>query len=467
MIEDRDPTTDASSAGEEPTAENGASAGKASRLAVWSYVLFSFGDTPFAATILTLYFPLWLTEEYKAGPALFNYATALASLLVVLSAPALGAICDLRQSRKPYLVVFTLVTVFCTFALSFSDDLTGSLTVAVVLFVVAVVAYNLINVPYYALLRSAAAGRGTGKISGYTQAAGFIGTFIAVVGLTLLVAPEKFLGLTLGGPGEIRQVFGPLGAFVHTAKAAVDSNTFLPTAVFFLVFALPAFFFLSDVPERAPQRLRLGEAYRNVFATVKGIGAYPGLGAYMVVTLLYMEAALIAIPNMCLFGKVVFKMKDQQISNLIILSLLFSVVAAFGAGRVSDKIGPKRALLITMVLWVAGIMAVSFAWAPWVMYVASSLIFLANGATLAVGTVLVIALSPPAKLTEFMGLYVTVGMVSAVLGPGIVALLLGVFGGLGTGAYRIGMGSIAVAMVLGIFLLIARVPDTRNPGAPT
>ena len=307
---------------------------------------------------------------------------------MVLSAPALGAICDLRQSRKPYLVAFTLVTVLCTFALAFSDDLTGSLTVAVVLFVVAVVAYNLINVPYYALLRSAAEGRGTGRISGYAQAAGFIGTFIAVIGLTLLVAPERFLGFTLGGPGEIRQVFGPLGGFVHTAKATVDSNTFLPTAVFFLVFALPAFFFVADVPERAPQQLRLGQAYRNVFATVKGIGAHAGLGAYMVVTLLYMEATLIAIPNMCLFGKDVFGMKDEQISNLIIFSLLFSVVAAFGAGRVSDKIGPKKALLATMGLWVVGILAVTFAWAPWVMYVAAPVIFLANGATLAVGTVL-------------------------------------------------------------------------------
>src|SRR5215210_6557576 len=461
MIEDREPTGDATSAVQEPTAENGAPR-KESNRAVWSYVLFNLGDTPFAATILTLYFPLWLTEEYAAGPALFNYATAIASLLVVLSAPALGAICDLRPRRKPYLVVLTLVTVFCTFALDFTDELTGSLLVAVVVFVVAVVAYNLINVPYYALLASVAAGRGTGKISGYTQAAGFIGTFIAVIGLTLLVAPERFLGFTVGGPGEIRQVFGPLGGWVQTSAAAADSNTFVPTAVFFIIFALPAFFFVPDVATRAPQRVRLGEAYRSVFVTLKGIGAYAGLGTYMVVTLLYMEATLIAIPNMTLFAQGVFGMEDQQISNLIIFSLIFSVLSAFGAGYVSDKIGPKRSLLATMGVWVVGIMAVTFAWAPWVLYVAASLIFLANGATLAVGTVLVIALSPPEKLTEFMGLYVTVGMVSAVLGPGIVALLLGVFGGLGTGAYRIGMSSLAVAMVLGVILLLLRVPDART-----
>jgi MFS-type transporter involved in bile tolerance (Atg22 family) len=40
-------------------------------------------------------------------------------------------------------------------------------------------------------------------------------------------------------------------------------------------------------------------------------------------------------------------------------------------------------------------------------------------------------------------------------------LLLGIFGGLGTGSYRIAMSSFAVAMVLGIFLLL-RIPDART-----
>src|SRR3954454_9758574 len=148
MLEDREPTRDATSVVQEPTAENGAPR-KQSKLAVWSYVLYNFGNTPFSLTILTLYFPLWLTEQYGTGPALFNYSAAIASLLVVLIAPALGAICDLHQSRLPYLVGLTLITVLFTFGLGFINDLTGSLFVALVFFVVAVVAYNLINVPYY------------------------------------------------------------------------------------------------------------------------------------------------------------------------------------------------------------------------------------------------------------------------------------------------------------------------------
>ena len=50
----------------------------------------------------------------------------------------------------------------------------------------------------------------------------------------------------------------------------------------------------------------------------------------------------VAVPNVCLFAKDVFGMKDQQICNLMIFSLIFSALAAFGAGHVSDRLGPKE-----------------------------------------------------------------------------------------------------------------------------
>jgi UMF1 family MFS transporter len=454
MLEESEPTRDVRSEVKD------AASGKASGLAVWSYVLYNFGNTPFAATIMVLYFPLWLTEQYGVGPALINSATAIAALLVVLIAPGLGAIADLHQRRLPYLVFFTLVVIFLTAGLDFTDDLTGSVLVAVAFFVVAVVAYQLTQLLYFALLPGVSTGRGTGTVSGYSQAGGLVGTFIAVASLTLLIAPDNFLGLRFGGPDEIRSMLGPMGGWVKTTEAAVDSNTFLPTALFYLLFALPAFFFVPDVALHPPRRARLGEAYRNVFATLKGLRAYTGVGTYMLVTLLLMAAVNVAVPNVCLFAKVVFGMKDQQISNLMIISLVFSSVAAFGAGRVSDRLGPKRTLLAALVLWIVSITSVMFAWAPWVLYIAQPLLFLALGSSFTLGPVLLIALSPSEKITEFMGFYVMVGNIATVVAPLLVGLLLVAFGGLGTGAYRVAMSSFAIAMVLGIFLLL-RIPDAR------
>jgi MFS-type transporter involved in bile tolerance (Atg22 family) len=66
-------------------------------------------------------------------------------------------------------------------------------------------------------------------------------------------------------------------------------------------------------------------------------------------------------------------------------------------------------------------MAVALAWAPWVLFVAEPLLFLALGATFALSPVLLIALSPSEKLTQLTGFFVMVGNVATVLGPAIVA----------------------------------------------
>jgi MFS transporter, UMF1 family len=162
MLEDREPTKDDTPGVQEPPAENMAP-GKVSKLSVWSYVLYNFGNTPFSATVMVLYFPLWLTEQYGVGAALINYTTAFAALLVVLIAPGVGALADLHQRRMPYLVFFTLVVVFLTAGLDFTDELTGSVLVAVAFFVVAVVAYQMTQLLYFALLPSAH----PGQVSGY------------------------------------------------------------------------------------------------------------------------------------------------------------------------------------------------------------------------------------------------------------------------------------------------------------
>jgi UMF1 family MFS transporter len=130
------------------------------------------------------------------------------------------------------------------------------------------------------------------------------------------------------------------------------------------------------------------------------------------------------------------------------------------------RVASKRMWGESHVLRVVAIAAVTLAWAPWVLFVAQPLLYLALGASFTLGPVLLIALSPSEKITEFMGFYVMVGNVATVVAPLIVGVLLAAFGGLGTGSYRIAMSSFAVAMVLGIFLLL-RFPDARTPDAST
>ena len=427
---------------------------KASKTAVWAWVFYDFANTIFAVSILSFFFPLWVEERLGDGallsaPSLVNGATAASALLVVVSAPLLGAVADLRQRRVPYLAALTVVAVVLTAAL----DVAGGIVVGLALFVAADLAYQSALVFYNALLPAASAGRGAGKISGYGTAAGYMGSIIALVVLTYFVESG----------GTLRQPLGPLGGWIETGTGA-NSNAFLPTAVLYLLFSLPAFFLVPDPAVRAPRAVSLGAAYRDVARTLRNLRGYPGVGAFILATVLYTDAANTAIANMALYGRVVFEMDNAQVRNLLLFSTVFAVVGSAAFGFLCDGIGPKKTLLAVLALWFVAIVTVAVAPGAWMLFMAGPLVGVALGGMWAVGRVMLVALSPPEKLGEFFGLFSLAGKVSAVFGPALTVVLLFAFGG-GDVAYRLSIGSLAVVMAAGIFFLL-RVPDARPLDSP-
>jgi UMF1 family MFS transporter len=417
---------------------------RASALAVWAWVFYDFSNTIFSVSILTVFFPLWVEGEVGDGAWLVNAATAVSALLVFFTAPLLGAIADLRQRRVPYLVVLTLISVLLTVLL----DVAGGIVVGVALFVAADLAYQSSLVFYNALLPGVAAGRGAGKISGYGTAAGYVGTILALIFLTFFVSDA----------GAVRSMLGPLGGWMETGGEQ-NSNAFLPTAVLYLLFSLPAFFFVPDPVVRAPRPFALGAAYRDVVSTVKNLRRYAGVGTFVMATILYMDAANTAVSNMALYGREVFEMGSIEVRNLLLFSTVFAVVGSAASGFATDRVGPKRTLLAVLFLWLVSIVIAAAAPAPSILFLAGPLVGIALGGTWTVSRVMLIALSPPEKVGEFFGLFSLAGRFSAVLGPALTATLLLVFGR-GATAYRISIGSLAVIMALGIFFLF-RVPDAR------
>ena len=394
---------------------------------------------------MTVFFPLWIDQQIGNGAWLVNSATAASALLVFITAPVLGAIADLRQRRIPYLVVLTLISVLLTAGL----EVAGGIVVGVALFVAADLAYQSALVFYNALLPAVAVGRGAGKVSGYGTAVGYFGTILALIVLTLFVSDAE----------QIRMVLGPLGGWIDVGGEP-NSNVFLPTAVLYLLFSLPAFFFVPDPAVRAPRPVSLGAAYRDVISTLKNIRGYGGVGTFILATILYMDAANTAVANMALYGREVFGLDSAGVRNLLLFSTVFAIVGSAASGFASDRAGPKRTLLAILFLWLFSIMLAAAAPAAWVLFLAGPLVGIALGGTWTVSRVMLIALSPPDKLGEFFGLFSLAGRFSAVLGPALTAFLLLAFRGLEGMAYRISIGSLAGIMGLGIFFLI-RVPDVR------
>ncbi len=430
--------------------------GKASGLAVWSWVLYDFSNTIFSISILSYFFPLWLGDELGAGADTVNYLVALSALLVVVTAPILGSIADLRQKRRPYLVVLTVLAVLFTAGLDFTG---GVLVVAAALFVAADVCYQSALVFYNSLLPVVSAGRGAGRISGYGTAAGYVGTILALILLTFFVAEQTFFGVTFGGPEAARDLLGPLGAWIDPSGEP-NSNAFIPTAVLYLLFSLPAFLFVPDKAVREPCPVHLATAYKSLFTTASNMKEYAGLGTFMVATVLYTDAANTAIANTALYAREVFGMEQAQIQTLLLFSTVFAGVGSVGFGFASDRFGPKKTLVTVLVLWLVAIFVTALAVAPWMLLLAGPLVGMALGGTWTVSRTMLLALSPPDRVGEFFGVYALAGKLSAVAGPVLTAVILSTLEGYGTVSYRIAIGSLALILGLGLFLLL-RVPDTR------
>lgn len=417
---------------------------------MWAWILYDFANTMFAVTVLTLFFPLWVEERVGGGaffsaPGLVNAATAVSALLVVLSAPVLGAVADFRQRRVPYLIVLTL----CAVALTAALDLAGGVAVGLAVFVAADVFYQSALVFYNALLPAVSAGRGEGRVSGYGTAAGYVGTILALVVLTFFVENGE----------TVRTFLGPLGGWLETGAEA-SSNAFVPTAALYLLFSLPAFFLVPDPAVRARRPVTPRLAYGDVYRTLRNLGGYAGVGTFILATVLYTDAANTTIANMALYGRVVFGMDTGEVTSLLLFSTVFAVVGSAVFGLLSDLYGPKRTLLAVLVLWLIAIVLAAGAPGAWMLFVAGPIVGVALGGMWTVGRVMLVALSPPEKLGEFFGLFSLAGKVSAVFGPALTTAFLYAFGGGGLG-YRISIGSLAVIMAAGIYFLV-RVPDART-----
>lgn len=410
-----------------------------------SWSLYDFANTMFSVSILSYFFPLWLADELGAGPDLFNYLMAASMFLVLLTAPVFGTVADLRQRRKPFLVLFTVIAIAAVFGM----EVFGTVVAAVALFVAGNFAYQSAIIFYNSLLPAVAGERGTGRVSGYGVAAGYAGAILALILLTFFVTD----------PEGARSILGPLGWWIETGEEQ-NSNAFVPTAVLYLLFSLPAFLFVPDRKVREPQRVGVRSAYRGVLRTIREIRSFQGMGTFMVATILYTDAANTVLANMALYGRVVFEMEQGEIRNLLLFSTVFAILGAGVFGFLADRVGPKKTMILVVVFWLISAALAALATEVWMLLIVGPLAGISLGSTWVVSRVMLVALSPPEKVGEFFGFYGLAGKFSAVTGPALAGLILTVFEGLGPGAYRLAVLSLTLTLSVSLILLL-RLPDVR------
>ncbi|MES1239549.1 MAG: MFS transporter, partial [Chloroflexota bacterium] len=376
----------------------------------WS--LYDFANTIFSFAVVSSAIGLWLVDDSRFGERDGNFVLSLAVVLSVglnaLVSPILGALSDRGGRRMPYLLFFTLLCIVPTAFIGWSAPVLG-----VVLFILANFGYQAALIYYDSTLKSVSRPETRGRLSGIGVGIGYAGTIFA--GLTMLI-----LGV------------------------AVDDRFFV-AAILFAVFAIPIFVIVRETGPigRVTAKDVVG-SLAQLKTTVRHAREVPGLLRFMVGRFFYSDAVNTIIVVMSVVTTRAKGMTDTQALIVLLLLTVVAIFASFGWGRLVDRWGPRRTLMVVLTSWAVGLVlgAVSLS----IDGPVGLVLFLIAGAILGSGLggvqvadrVLMVRLSPPERVGEFFGLYGLVGKGSQVIGQLLYGLtLLLFFDVLGVGAYKL------------------------------
>jgi UMF1 family MFS transporter len=135
----------------------------------------------------------------------------------------------------------------------------------------------------------------------------------------------------------------------------------------------------------------------------------------------------------------------------LLLTQAVGFPAALALGRVGERWGAKRGILLCIGAYLSMVVGASRMQEVWQFYLLAAGIGLVQGGIQALSRALFASLIPPGQAAEFFGLFNVVGKFAAVLGPGLVAVTAGL-----TGDSRVSLLPVAFLFLGGAYLL-ARV----------
>jgi len=393
------------------------------RAAVLAWALFDLANTFFAIAMLSFHFPLWLVEERGMRELWFSVALGASMACVGLMMPFCGALSDATGSRMRFVRWTTYGCAAATLLIS----LTSQVGVALCLFGVANLCYQLGTVFYDALLWSVAPPQRMGRISGFGAAFGYLGSA---------------LGLLLLWP------------FVRAGSYGAG---IAPSALYFLLFALPSFLLVREQPRTPPPwRDVMRAALLRFGMTVRSARSFPGLWRYLWASLFSLSAINTTLIFMVVYVRKVLGFTHEQVMGFFLFSQLFAMGGALLLGWAMERWGARRTLMWIWLGWMAALalatVNVSGRW----MWVVGPVIGFCLGSTWSTGRVLVTELSPKDQLAQMLGLAGLFARASSIIGPLLWGLIVW-----DPSRYRHAVVALILLLGVGAWLLRG-VPDSSR-----
>jgi UMF1 family MFS transporter len=386
--------------------------------------------------VFSVYFARAVVGDPVAGTALWSRALTLSGLAVAVLSPALGAIADRGGRLKPWLGVFTAVTVAASAALWMVRPDPADTVPALIGVGIAGAAYELATLFYNAFLPGLAPQGRLGRVSGIGWGCGYIGGIVCLgLALALLVMPAQ-----------------PLFGLLDTGAGRNIRATALLTALWYGLFCLPLFLLVPERPKTAPAP---GGGLAALGRTLETLRHDRRLLRFLIGSALYRDGLATLFAFGGLYAAGTFGMGFQEILVFAIALNLTAGLGAIGFGLIEDRIGSRRCLSIALAGLIGFGVPLLLAGGRTGFWIFALGLGLFVGPAQSAGRSLMALMAPPGRAAEMFGLYGLSGKASAFLGPLVLGWATTRFH-----SQRAGMATILLFFAAGFILVRRSDPES-------
>jgi len=397
--------------------------------------MYDFANSGYTTVVITAVFNAYFVAEVAGNApwATFVWTAALAvsNLLVMASAPALGAYADAQAAKKALLALTTVGCVLFTATLALIDR--GDIALAFLLVVLSSFFFGSGESLIAAFLPELAHEDALGRISGWGWSLGYVGGLVS-------------LGASL--------------AYVSAAQARGASatefvpDTMLITAVIFALASLPTFLFLREraVPAADSRAGVVTTALARLMQTLRHARRYADFRRFLVCLVFYQAGIQAVVALAAIYAQQAMSFSTRDTLLLVFVVNVTAALGAFFFGQVQDRIGHVRTIIVTLIGWLITVVLAWAAQGPVLFWIAANMAGVCLGSSQSAGRALVGYLSPPARRAEFFGLWGLAVKLSSILGPVTYGVITWISGGdhrlaiLITGSYFV----VGIAIVAGV-----------------
>jgi len=405
---------------------------KQHKRAITAWTMYDWANSAFATTIMAAVLPIYYSsvaandlEPYQATSA-WGYTTTIALLLAAVLTPILGTYADVRGSKKKFLTFFAMLGVLGTALLFFVQ--TGDWLKASIFYIIGNIGFSGSLVFYDSLLPHVARPEEIDKVSSRGYAMGYLGggLLLAINLVMIMFTPENVTGL-------------------------MTRLSFVTVAIWWLVFSIPILRIVSEPPHKilpGEEKVNpLSASFTRLVETFRKLKHYRQLFKFIVAFWLYNNGIGTIITMATIYGTELGFGRTILIGTLLMVQFV-AVPFSFLFGWLAGKIGTKRAIYVTLVIYTLIAIAGYFMQVELHFLLLGFAVATVQGGSQALSRSLFGRMLPKSQSAEFYSFFAVSEKIAGVAGPFVFATVSAIMG-----HSRLSIVSLVIFFALGGFLL--------------